>query len=449
MDIMQRNLETELKSWKDSHLRMPLLLRGARQVGKTFLIEKFGKSEFEIFASVNFEAQPEAAACFETLDPEQILIRLEKILKMQIIPGKTLLFLDEIQACPKAILSMRYFKEKMPKLHLIGAGSLLEFTLMEGKFSFPVGRIQFLYLKPLSFYEFALALGKSSYLDVITGSSLETPCSPEIHDEMLKLVRLYFLIGGMPAVVSAYTDSLSFVDCRSIQDILISTYRADFSKYASDAEQKYLRILFDTLPQILGEQIKYSKIDPSIRAREFKNALDQLEWAGLIKSIQASSAAGVPLAAQLKRSHFKTLFLDIGLAQRALQIEPEVFLTHELTQINKGALAEQFVGQELVANSNPKSDEMLFFWQREKRGSEAEVDYLTVVKGHVLPIEVKAGPRGKLKSLYQFMEEKKSPLGVRISEKSLSFENGIISIPFYMINQLERIASELFNRYIF
>lgn len=419
---------------------MPLLLRGARQVGKTFIIEKFGLAEFESFVSVNFESQPEAAACFETLDPEQILIRLEKILKKTIIPGKTLLFLDEIQACPKAILSMRYFKEKLPKLHLIGAGSLLEFTLMEGKFSFPVGRIQFLYLRPLSFYEFALALGKSSYLNEVASSNLMNRCSSVIHDEMIKLVRLYFLVGGMPAAVSAYCTNHSFADCSSIQDILISTYRADFSKYASEAEQKYLRVLFDSLPQILGEQVKYSKIDPNIRAREFKSALNLLEWAGLIKSIHASSGAGMPLAAQIKRAHFKTLFLDIGLAERALQIEPEVFLTKELTQINKGALAEQFVGQELIANSNPRHDELLFFWQREKKGSEAEVDYLAVIKGQVFPVEVKAGKRGKLKSLHQFMEEKKSPIGICISEKALSRENDIISIPFYMINQLEKIV---------
>ncbi len=439
---MDRMLEQGLRQWKKNPTHYPLLLRGARQVGKTYLVEKFGKREFESTVSVNFEAQPEAIACFETLDPIQICSRLERILDTPILPGKTLLFLDEIQACPKAIVALRYFKEKLQSLHVIGAGSLMEFALINGKFSFPVGRVQFLYLKPLSFEEYLSARGKSGLLEQLTSCKIRKPPSPNLHLEMLQLVKEYFLTGGMPAAVAKYCQTESLYECAQIQDILLSTYRADFSKYATEAEQKYLRILFDGLPQTIGQQFKYSKIDAHIRSRELKYALEQLEWAGLFRPIYASSAAGIPLSSQLKRSMFKTLFLDIGLLQRALQLDPETIWKEDLIQINAGALAEQFVGQELLAYSDPHREEQLFYWQREKTGSEAEVDYLLTIGRHIIPVEVKSGPRGKLKSLHQFMEEKASKIGIRISQAPLSFDNGILSIPLYLIVHLPRIAQE-------
>lgn len=435
-DGMKRQLETNLKKWKDSPLRMPLLLRGARQVGKTYLIEKFGKEEFGSFVSINFEAQPEAIACFSTMNPQEILLKLEKIAKTSIIPGKTLLFLDEIQACPQAIVSMRYFKEKLPQLHLIGAGSLLEFALREENFSFPVGRVQFLYLKPFSFAEFAAAQG-------ISIDFSDTSISHEKHEELMRLVRLYFLIGGMPAAIDAYLSTRSFNECSLVQDILLSTYKADFSKYATEAEQRYLRIIFSALPQTIGEHFKFSKIDPHIKSRELKKALDQLEWAGIFTPIIASSASGIPLSAQLKRNKFKALFLDIGLAQRALHVQPELILDKELTQINQGALSEQFVGGELLTNAPAHQESSLFFWEQEKTGSSAEVDFLVPFQGKIIPVEVKSGGAGKLKSLHYFMKEKKCPLGVVISEKPFFVQNGIVSIPFYWISQLEQIVKNL------
>ena len=438
---VDRALMKELKAWKTSSLRYPILLRGARQVGKTYLVEQFAAEEFESLVTVNFEAQPEAIACFESLDPSEILIRLETALKKPIKPGKTLLFLDEIQACHRAIASMRYFKEKMPQLHLIGAGSLLEFALIQGKFSFPVGRVQFLHLKPLSFEEFAKARGKQ--LPNIQQCSLKDPPSAETHREMLQLVREYFLIGGMPAAVAHFCTSHSMLECSRIHDILLGTYRADFSKYATEAKQKYLRLLFDGIPQTIGQQFKYSKIDAHIRSRELKNGLDLLQWAGLIQLIQASSASGIPLSAQLRRHQFKILFLDIGLVQRALEIDSQIIYHQDLTQINAGAMAEQFVGQELLAYSDPHRSDSLYYWQREKSGSDAEIDYVFTFEHKIYPIEVKAGKQGKLKSLQQFMAEKKSPLGICISERPLAFEQSIMYVPFYLICQLPRLLKEL------
>jgi predicted AAA+ superfamily ATPase len=443
---MQRNLEEDLKKWKTTFPRYPLLLRGARQVGKTYLVETFGKKEFDSFVSVNFEAQPEAIACFESLEPMQILMRLERILGSAIQPGKTLLFLDEIQACPKAIVALRYFKEKMESLHVIGAGSLMELALVQSKFSFPVGRVQFLYLKPLSFQEYMMARGKEDLAKTCAMCTLKNPPSIDLHNEMLQLVKEYFLIGGMPATASAFCKRNSLQECMQIQDILLSTYRADFSKYASDAEQRYLRLVFDGLPQTVGQQFKYSKIDPHIRSRELKNALDHLEWAGITKHLYATSAAGIPLSVQQKQTVFKMLFLDIGLLQRARQIDSEVVLQEDLAEINRGALAEQFVGQELIAYADPYSDGQLHYWQREKSGSDAEVDYLTVISSSIIPIEVKAGPTGRLKSLYQFIEEKKAPFGIRISQAPLSFKENLLSIPFYLIGHMSRIASSILKK---
>ncbi len=432
---MYRSIEKELKSWKTSNLKYPLLLRGARQVGKTFVIEKFGSEEFDSFEKVNFEAQPEAAAFFESLDPTQILQRLEIWTGRTIRPGKTLLFLDEIQACPKAILALRYFKEKIPELHVIGAGSLLEFTLMQHQFSFPVGRVQFIYMKPLSFEEFASALGHQKWLD--------DPSS--FHEELSKCIKEYAIIGGMPAAVQHYFRTRSILECSRILDILLSTYRADFGKYATEAEQKYLRIVFESIGSSVGQQIKFSKIDPDIKSRELKSALDLLEYAGLIHRIYSSSAAGIPLAAQIKRTKAKPLFLDIGLLQRSLQTDPHAILEKDLHQIHAGALAEQFVGQELLAYGDAFQEHHLFFWEREKQTSDAEVDYVISLENKIMPIEVKAGGQGKLKSLHQFMSEKKSPLGIRISPNPLSYQDNILSVPFYMIGQIPKLVKKILS----
>lgn len=442
MAIMYRSLEAALEEWKTRTPRFPLIVRGARQVGKTYLIEKFGKHSFSSFVSVNFEAQPEALACFDSLNPEDILIRLQLITKRPIIPGKTLLFLDELQTCPQAILALRYFKEKLPKLHIIGAGSLLEFALTEKKFSFPVGRVQFMYLLPFSFLEYVQARGKWNAYQKILECTPQKPLRKTLHLEMLQLVKEYFIVGGMPAVIEAFLQNLSLLDCSYIHEILLSTYQADFSKYSPSANQKYLKMLFNGIFALISEHFKYSKIDPHIRSRELKYALNHLEAAGLFHTIYASSASGLPLSAQIKANKFKMLFLDIGLVHHALALDPKTTLEKNIVPVNSGKIAEQFVGQELLAYASPYQKGQLFYWEREKRGSEAEVDYLYVHENAILPIEVKAGPYGRLRSIQQFIQEKQAPLGIRISQTSLAFEKGILSVPFYLIANLPRLLSK-------
>jgi len=439
---MYRSIEIELTKWKQAAQRYPLLLRGARQVGKTYIVEKLGM-DFESFEMINFEAQPEAAACFEVLNPLEIIQKLELLTKRAIRPGKTLLFLDEIQACPQAIVALRYFKEKMPDLHVIGAGSLLEFTLVEGKFSFPVGRVQFIYLRPLSFREFLLALDESEALSLIEQSTLENPPPEALHRKLVHTVKEYFLVGGMPAVVSEFKKHRSFIEQSRIQDLLLATYCADFSKYATQAQQKYLRILFEGIPYQIGQHFKYSAIDPHIKSRELKDALEKLQMAGLIHLIFSTCASGIPLAAQIKSKKFKPLFLDIGLIERSLKVDPELVLKTDLLEIHRGALAEQFVGQEWLAYGDFFREEKLFFWEREKQISSAEVDYVIPLGQHIIPVEVKAGTQGHLKSLVQFMQEKKSSLGIRISQHPLFFKDNILSVPFYMIEHIPRLVKSL------
>lgn len=438
---MRRVIEPVLKKWKDQSNRLPIILRGARQVGKSFVIEKFGKDHFESLVTCNFEFRPELANCFDNLDPISICSKLEIAFKTRIIPGKTLLFLDEIQNCPKAIMAMRYFKEKLPLLHVIAAGSLLEFALHEELFSFPVGRVQFLYLKPLSFYEYLINQNHERLVEVLDNATLEEPLDSFIHEQLLLLLREYFLIGGMPSVVRCYLETHSFMECQTILIGLLDTYRADFPKYATKAQYRYLQIFFDRAPGIISQHFKYTLISPDHRSHDLKVALEQLGWAGLLNKVLATSASGIPLQLQAKENKFKLLFLDGGLVNCANKLDIQAAWETELMQINAGALAEQFVGQELIAYADPHVNLQLYYWERDKKGSMAEVDYVIQAGSHILPIEVKAGTTGSLKSLTQFLIEKKALFGIRISQHPLSFHDKVLSVPLYMISQLPRLIA--------
>ncbi len=439
---MDRHIEKELIIWKSKAERLPLILRGARQVGKSYVVEKFGKENFKKTITINLELRQEFLECFNSLDPNDIIREIEGLTREEITPGETLLFIDEIQISPRAITSLRYFKEMMPDLHVIAAGSLLEFALQEESFSFPVGRVQFMYLKPLSFEEYLQAFGYHKLLLRLSEVSLDDPPSKPMHEQLLKLVREFFLVGGMPSVVKTFRHSQSFLDCENLQTAILDTYRSDFGKYASKSQYKYLQKLFEQAPKVVAQYFKFSKISTEIRSRELSIALDQLCWAGLVNRVHASSGTGVPLRFQMKENKFKILLLDVGLLQRANQVSSQEVFHQELTQVNQGVLAEQFVGQELLTYHTPYEDKRLFFWQREAKSSSAEIDYLVNINSEVVPIEVKAGATGRLRSLQLFMEEKKCPIGVRISEHPLLFEKNILSVPFYLIGQLPRLVEK-------
>ena len=437
---MKRAIDQILKQWKDSRFRQPLLVRGARQVGKTYSVTEFGRTAFENTVSVNFEEHPELSRCFSDFDPKGIIDRLSILTRMTISPGRTLLFLDEIQECPKAIISLRYFLEKMPELHVIGAGSLIEFALRAEDFRIPVGRVQSVYMYPMSFGEFLIAVGEERLLDYIYTVDLRIGMEQVFATRLEQLLRQYLLVGGMPGVVNAFENKVLMEELQRLQSGLIRTYTDDFAKYASTAKHKYLQEVYSSAPQMAGRRYRYSHVNPGIEAKFLKEALGLLCDARCLSKVCQASGAGVPLATTNERK-FKIAFLDVGLMQNALGVRDSIILNNSIMQINAGSITEQYVAQELLACADPYSDKKLHFWAREARGSSAEVDFLIAIEGMPIPVEVKAGARGSLKSLRIFLKEyPKTLLGVRYSMHELSYFDQILSIPLYMISQTERLV---------
>jgi predicted AAA+ superfamily ATPase len=442
---MKRAIEANLLAWKNDPKPIPIILRGARQVGKTYLIEQFGQANFDNLVTINFELQPEYIACFNTLDPFQITQAIRLISNQEIIPGSTLLFLDEIQECPNAIRALRYFKEKMQNLHVISAGSLLEFILEDATFQMPVGRIQFLHLYPLSFNEYLHANDQKQLIHYLADITLATKIPEPVHQRLLKLVHEYCILGGMPAVIEAYLEKKDLKYCQQLQTNLLNVYRRDFGKYATRTDHKYLQQLFIKAPYLVGQNFKYVKVDPESKARDIKNALEKLCYAGLITQIFSTTAAGLPLNSVINEKKFKLLFLDVGLVKRATQLDIEMLMEADLLLLNRGIFAEQFVGQELLAYNDPATEKELFFWSRDAQGSQAEVDYINHIDSQIIPIEVKAGKTGRLKSLNLLMKERNLKLGLQVSERPLELDKNILSLPLYLIAQIPKLVGEYFR----
>lgn len=443
--FMQRTLEYTLQKWKDTPGRSPLLVRGARQVGKTFLIKKFGEKKFSSFVNINFDLEPQYKQCFETLQPIEINNLITTISRQSIEPGRTLLFLDEVQECPKAIMALRYYKELMPDLHVIAAGSLLEFVLNDESFRMPVGRVHSLYLKPLSFKEFLMALEYHDLLEQLVTAKLTTVFNSAITELLENLLQLYFIIGGMPEAVDAYRQNKDFSQTKIIQLSLLNTFRNDFGKYASLAKHKYLQRIFEKTPGLVAQHFKYSQIDPEMQSRDLKAAIETLQLAGIIYQVFASGATALPLNALINYKKYKLLFLDIGLVKASSNLDAELMLHKDLMLVNKGDLVEQFVGQELLAYAHPYSAGQLCYWEREAKGSSAEVDYVINVGENILPLEVKSGKSGTLKSLNYFLKNlsTSTPLGIKVSMQPLGLNDNILSIPLYMLSELERLVNEM------
>ena len=436
---MKRRLEAELVAWKEREEHLPILLRGARQVGKSYLVEQFGRSHFKDTAVVDFEKQPELKQAFTIREPKEIIARLEVVLGKSITPKTSLLFLDEIQLCPEALIALRYFKEEMPALHVIAAGSLLEFLLHDENFSFPVGRVEFLYLRPLSFLEYLEAVSPLLAKRVLT-YNLQNPPSELEHQEYLKWVRRYLFIGGMPAAVSTSLKESSLLECQRVHHRILQAYESDFGKYAEEVQHKYLRLIFQKAPVLVAKIIKYHHIDEMARSRDLKPAIDLLCHAGLFQRVFATTAAGLPLHAHLRDERAKLFFLDVGLIQTATKVDANLFFEGDILQINAGMIAEQFVEQELLSYSPPFQNAPVLFWEKEQ--SDAEVDFVMSVGSKIVPIEVKAGTTGTLRSMHSFLQQKKALLGVRISQHPLSYENNILSVPFYLIGSLESLIKK-------
>lgn len=433
---MKRFIDFFLNQWVTDSDRKPLLLRGARQVGKTFAVRVLGQT-FQSFVEINCEEL--AADCktiFEKdLNPHRILQELALLVGQTIIPGETLLFLDEVQATPRAILALRYFYEKIPNLHVIAAGSLLEFALE--KVGVPVGRIDSFYLYPLSWLEFLLAKQERMLFDAIFEHGLNNPMPEVAHKKLLGLLGEYFAIGGMPAVVRSWVEKQDPHLCFKIQQTLVDDYRQDFEKYAKKHEIKYVEILFDQIPRQLGKKFKFSSIPGEFRKRELNPCFNLLVKAGVIHPVYHTSAQGLPLGAEVDPNKFKAIFLDIGIAQALLGLDlKEWFLNPTQAFVNQGSIVESFVGQETLAYSHVFQKKSIFYWQKETRMGQAEVDYVLQIKNDIIPIEAKSGTTGSMKSLREYLgSHPHTSYTIRFSGHNYSVYDNLWSYPLYAIAQ--------------
>lgn len=430
---MKRFIDDYLLSWKQEKKFKPLLLRGARQVGKTYAVRQLGK-QFDLFIELNLEPNVEIRNLFKhDLDPKRIIRDISILTGKQIIPEKTLLFFDEVQAEPQAIQALRYFYEMMPELHVIAAGSLLDFAIES--VGLPVGRVQTVYMYPLSFLEFVNACGETILLDAIVNNSGMQAMSPIAHTKALTLVSEYLAIGGMPEAVATWIETKNPHKCFEVHQTLINSYRQDFGKYATKYQIKYLDILFDNVPLQLGKKFKYSSLAGDYRKRELAPCLDLLATAGVVNKVFHTDAQGLPLGAQINLDQFKIICLDVALAQSMLGLNlGEWFLNPAQQFINKSEIVEAFVGQELLAYANLIQKKSLYYWQRMERNSQAEVDYVTTIGENIVPIEVKSGPETTLKSMHLFLEKHPhSSFGIRFSTQNYSAFEKIRSYPLYAI----------------
>ena len=430
---MKRDVYKVLKEWKESYARRPLLLRGARQTGKTFIVQEFGNTEFESMVTINFERNPEYKTVFKSVVPAEILERITLFTAKRLEPGKSLLFLDEIQECPEAIVSLRYFFEELPGLHVIGAGSLLEFALKREDFKMPVGRIQYLYLYPMSFGEFLDALGESELRTYIMDFSNLKKLPEAIHEKLNELVRKYYYLGGMPAVIQEYISRHDIIKCKRIQRSVIDTYIDDFAKYSKITSLPNLRKVFYSIPGMTGRKFVYAHVDRAVKAEKLKEALELLETAGIVKRVRLTSGQGIPLSTGGHDSIFKVLFTDVGLFHAISGVYSETAKETDFNAIFKGAVAEQFVGQELIACQSPYTKAEMWYWGRLEKSSMAEIDYLFEKNGRVIPVEVKSGPTGRMKSLHMFIEARGAEQALKISQARFQSGKPVISLPFYAI----------------
>ena len=431
-----RKADIELEKWKAENNHKPLLIRGARQVGKTKTIREFGKT-FDNFIEINFEESPRLKALFsDELSPATICQNIAAIYKTSIVPGKTLLFLDEIQECSEAIASLRFFYEKMPGLHIIAAGSLLEFALSEMP-TFGVGRIRSMFMYPISFSEFLTGAGEHQLLEKVRKANPTKPINEVIHTKLIELIQRFICLGGMPEIISTYFETGDLHQCQQLLDDLIISVQTDFAKYRKKVPVSRLSEVFQSVVSQAGQKFVYSKASTLGNHQQIKEALQLLISAGLVIPVTNSSSNGVPLGAGANSQKQKMLVYDTGIFQRIMGLDlADFLLSKKFDAINKGNVAEQFVGLELLKSESVYKNPSLYYWHRKAKNSNAEVDYVIPVSQHVVPIEVKAGTKGSMQSLFLFLQEKKGKRGVRISAENFSVYDAIEVYPLYAVENL-------------
>lgn len=437
--MFPRKVDDYLQSWKVKKERKPLILRGARQVGKTSAVLLFGKNNFEQVVHINLE-KPEHARLF----PGEVSLKeFETIVNVafgqKLVPGKTLLFIDEIQENPFLLKLLRFFFEEIPQLHVIAAGSLLEIKLKETGLPVPVGRVEFAYLYPLDFFEYLQATGQESLLSFLNSISLGERIPTSLHEKGLAAFREYALVGGMPEAVKQYAASSDMEKVSSVYSNLMVSFQDDTYKYSAHADAKYLTFVLGQAPLFAGLPVTYEKFAGSnYRSREMAKAFAALAKAMLLFQVRATKSRTLPLLPAGKKPP-KLLFLDVGLVNFQMGIQGEYLQLKDLAEFYQGRIAEQIVGQQLLS-SFVNVPPQLFYWYK-KTGSEAEVDFCLVHQGKLVGLEVKSGPAGRLKSMWEFVKETDNDKAVRVYGGPAKVEERkiearpftFISVPFYLL----------------
>ncbi|MDR2424214.1 MAG: AAA family ATPase [Prevotellaceae bacterium] len=438
MEYIKRHIDKSLEEWKNSALHKPLLLRGARQVGKSSSVRELGK-QFEYFLEINFENKDhkKAKKIFEhSSSPKIITDELYSMFGIPVEAEKTLLFLDEIQSCVDAISALRFFYEQMPELHVIAAGSLLEFALEELP-SYGVGRITSRFMYPLSFGEYLGAIKMERLAETVKTASPKNPLSEALHHTALKHLINHIVIGGMPEVVAAYSRGETLAECMQILNDLMHTYYDDFAKYRKKTSALLLRRALKSIVEQTGSKFSYSEISRQERHETLKRSVELLVRAGLAYPQNMTGGNGIPLGAEVNQKFCRFLIFDTGIMLRILGEDiSNILLGETLEQINKGDVAELFAGLELLKNTPANLSGELYYWQRNERGSHAEVDFLIQKNSKIIPVEVKSGTTGKMQSLHLFMKEKQSEYGVRTSLENFAEYDKIKVYPLYALGNL-------------
>lgn len=426
---MERKVMAELVQWKDKKNRMPLIVNGARQVGKTYILKEFGTTCFENTIYVHLENQVAVAAIFEgDLNPTRIIQYLEATYNQPIKDGKTLIIFDEIQSSERALMALKVFCEEAPQYHVVAAGSLLGVAVNREKYSFPVGKVDEINMYPLDFEEFLWAMGKRFFAEETKSHFADSrPFESGIHQMLIELYRQYLITGGMPAVVRQFVETQSFIDIVDIQSRIVNEYLADMAKYATASTSVKIRACYNSIPTQLAKEntkFQYKVVQKGGSATLFGESIDWLESAGIVLKCQKTTQGLMPIAAYADLSDFKLYMADVGLLTMKSGISyPTILSTIEQDNSFLGALAENFVAQQFMANHIP-----LFYW---KNDNTAEVDFVLQTDSGIIPVEVKKGKRNKAISMNLFAKKYNSPYSIRISQKHFGFGNNIKAVPLY------------------
>ncbi|MGM0653174.1 MAG: ATP-binding protein [Bacillota bacterium] len=427
---MKRFLMQNLINWKNDKYRKPLILKGVRQCGKTYLLKEFARTEYQDSAYFNFEGNPALADLFEQdLDPNRIIVELSIVLGKKINPVTSLIIFDEVQFCPKALTFLKYLQEQSPQYHLACAGSLLGIALSNPS-SFPVGKVDILTLRPLNFHEYLLAHGEDDLVGYLKNYHFEQPLAKVFTEKLTALVRTYFVTGGMPEVVSRWVDTKNLELIEKLQDAIINAYELDFAKYAPLKDYPKLSLIWQSIPAQLAKdnsKFIYGHAKAGARAKDLEDAMNWLIGAGIAYKICKIEKPALPLSAYADPGHFKLYVSDTGLLRRMSKLPASAIFEQSPSYVEfKGALTENFVLTELISTS----DETPYYW---RSGNTAEVDFVIQQNEKVIPVEVKSATNVRARSLAEYRKKYKPELAIKVSLRPFHQEASLLHLPLYLL----------------